>query len=313
MNNNKNEKTGVVTKAYGLYYAVKFEGREYNCFLKGKIRIDKQWKEFSNPVAVGDNVIFEMNDDSCIIKEVLPRKNIFSRKFKGRKTKQDIIAANLDNLVIIQSFIDPLMNLRFVDRLCVHSMREGITPILCLNKVDLATEEFLTYVEEYYAKTALEVFITSAENNIGIDELKNRIAGERSIFAGFSGVGKTSILQKILPETVMYVNEISESTGKGRHTTTNVMMFSEGDSDYIDSPGLREFGILNIEPHLLSQYFYEFSKYSKKCGFQCCTHDHEPGCEVKRLVEKGKIPEERYVSYINILLSIKEYYNNMYK
>lgn len=307
--------TGVIVKVYGLYYTVKYNDKETNCVLRGKIRQEKSLQQYTDPAAVGDEVIFEINNDSNgIIDEILPRRNLFSRKEKGKNRKEDIIAANLDLIVIIQAFEKPKFNLRFVDRLLVRAEKEKIPVILCINKADLKIRETVKYLKNYYADSNITLFMVSALTGTGMNDLIKRLKSKKSLFIGNSGVGKTSILNYIYPDLNLKTNTVSKSTNKGKHTTANVAMITLADgTEIIDTPGVREFGLMDIEPHMLDRYFHEFSKYLEKCSFTQCTHDHEPDCEIKRQVEAGNISGERYISYLNILYSLKEYYERLYQ
>jgi len=304
---------GLLVNCFGRYYTVFHEGKRINCVLRGRIKKDKRLKIYSEPVATGDIVDFEINEDgSGVINDIHPRENVFSRKDRGRQ-KEDIIASNLDQIVIVQSFYNPRLNLRFVDRLLVRGKKEGIPVLLCVNKLDLAEKEDLDYVDSYYRNADIRIHMTSAETGEGVEEFKELTIGQLSVFTGSSGVGKTSLLNRLYPGLNLRTSEVSESSGKGRHTTTNVsMMILDDGTRIIDTPGVREFGLMDIEPHFLGTYFADFQKHSQMCNFRPCTHDHEPGCEVKRQVEEGNISEDRYVSYLNILYSLKEYYDNMY-
>lgn len=309
------DKTGIVSKVYGLYYTVRYNDEYINCVLRGKIRQNEERKIYSDPVAVGDNVVFSVNDDGTgAINTILKRKNIFSRKEKGKNKREDIIACNLDSVIIIQSFLAPSLNLRFVDRLLVRCEKEKIPALLCINKLDLAEKEIIKYINNYYSRAKINLCMTSTFTGAGIEELKIYLSGKTSLFIGNSGVGKTSILNYINPELNLRVSEVSKSTNKGRHTTANVEMINMNDNiTIIDSPGVREFGLMDIEPHMLGFYFNEFNVYLDRCQFKPCTHDHEPDCEVKRQVDSGKIFTDRYQSYLNILYSLKEYYERQYE
>ncbi len=305
--------TGKIIKVFGKYITISYGDREINSVLRGKIRKDKSLKRFSEPVATGDIVDFDINEDgSGVINYIHERKNVFTRKDRGR-SKEDLIAANIDQIMVIQAFNTPVLNLRFVDRIIVRAVREGIPVSLCVNKSDLAIKEDIAFLQDYYKNTGLDVYITCAESGKGIRKVQKAITGKRTILVGYSGVGKTSILNRIYPGRNFRTSEVSEYSGKGRHTTTNVVMVTMDDNtEIIDTPGLREFGLMDIEPNSLGGYFSDFVEHSRFCNFRPCTHDHEPGCEVKRQVEEGNINYERYVSYLNILYSLKEYYNNMY-
>lgn len=306
---------GTIVKIYGLFYIVERDGKRIHSFLRGKHRKNRDMRAYSNPFAVGDHVLFEMNADGTgSITEILPRKNTFSRKDKGKNKKEDIIASNLDLIVVIQSFHMPDLNLRFVDRLAVRGAKEGIPVLLCVNKLDLAPEGMKEYVLAYYAKAGVEIRMVSALTGEGMEEFRGCLRGNLSIFVGQSGVGKTSILNALCPGLNLRTSEISASTGKGRHATTNVEMIDlPGGGGIIDTPGMREFGLMDIEPHALGRYFPEFRRYLSRCAYNPCTHDHEPDCGVKRAVEKGRIFEDRYVSYLYLLASQREYYDRLYK
>ena len=214
---------------------------------------------------------------------------------------------------MIQSFSEPALNLRFVDRLLVRGIREGVAVCLCVNKTDLAGRGDMAFVKDYYELSGIHIIFSSAHTGRGIKELKETVKGRRTVLAGYSGVGKSSLLNKMYPGLDLRVNEVSESTGKGRHTTTNVEMISlSGKTELIDTPGMREFGLMDIRPEELASLFPDFNEFSPSCAFRPCSHDHEPRCEVKRQVEEGVISEERYISYLNILYSLREYYENLY-
>ncbi len=308
------ELQGVVVKVFGLFYRVAYESGQLNCVLRGKMRRNREIEKYSDPAAVGDKVLFEPQEDGTgAIHEILPRKNVFSRKEKGRNSREDVIAANLDQIVVIQSFINPRLNLRFVDRLAIRAKTGNIPLILCINKADLAKKDLIGYVKKYYKGAPITIAITSVVTGEGIDEFLKLTEKRVSLFVGYSGVGKTSILKFMYPGLELRIAEVSESTGKGKHTTTNVEMILAADgTSIIDTPGLREFGLMDIEPHMTGYYFYEFGRLSESCSFKPCTHDHEPGCEIKRRVEAGKIHPDRYVSYLNLLDSIRQYHENKY-
>lgn len=307
-----NEFTGIVIKIYGAYYTILYDNNEINCTLKGRLRTYDI--KYSNPVAVGDKVLFELNQDSTgTVVKILPRKSVFSRRERGKNRKIDILAANIDTIIVCQSFNKPKMNLRFVDRLLVSAKKEEINFILCVNKLDLASDSQIEYIDDYFLEFPFPIILTSALNEIGLSELEDSLQNKTSILMGNSGVGKSTIINKLFPDLNLRVSEVSEKTGKGKHTTSNSQMIVCNENmNVIDTPGLREFGIIDVEPHLLSRYFHEFSEYHEQCKFQPCTHDHEPECMIKDLVNNGEIHQDRYVSYLNILHSLQEYYDGLY-
>jgi ribosome biogenesis GTPase len=304
---------GLVVKTYGRFYTIKHEERKINCVLRGKIKQDDNLNIYSEPIVAGDLVEFSFNqDETGVIEKILERKNIFTRKDKNH-AKEDPIAANIDQVLIIQSFKTPKLNLRFVDRLLVRAEKEEIPAIICLNKVDLAKSKDLEYVKQYYQGSGYQILLVSAKSGQGLADLKKILEEKISLLVGHSGVGKTSLLNHFCPDLNLPVSEVSSGSNKGKHTTTNAELINlEGDTHIIDTPGLREFGLMDIEPQDLKNYFNEFREYNDQCNFQSCTHDHEPKCAVKSQVEQKNIFEDRYISYLNILHSLQDYYNNLY-
>ncbi|OHD66443.1 MAG: ribosome small subunit-dependent GTPase A [Spirochaetes bacterium RBG_13_51_14] len=306
--------TGTVVKIYGRYYVIGYGGRKINCVLRGKLRRDKRLEKYSEAAAVGDLVEFEMDGgETGAIEYVHERRNVFTRKYK-ESDRSDLIAANLDLIVVIQCFGKPRLNLRFVDRLMVRGEKEGIPVLLCVNKFDLAGEHDTDQLHRYYRGYNPDIILMSAKTGDGLDELKDVLSGKLSILIGNSGVGKTSILNSMFPGLDLRTMDISKSTGKGRHATTNVEMIRMDDNTgIIDTPGLREFGLMDIKPNELANYFMEFRHYASRCSFSPCTHEHEPGCEVIKKVENGEISKDRYISYLNIMSTLKDYYENRYR
>ncbi len=303
--------TGIIAKVFGRFYTVLYEEGEINSVLRGKMKIGSS--NYTNPVAVGDIVTFSINNEGLgIIESVSERKNTFTRK-DGVRTREDIIACNLDQVIAVQSFTNPRLNLRFVDRIIIRSKRSSIPVILCVNKYDLMEKGDTGYIRSYYKGTDIDIKFVSALTGKGMKEFKKGVSGKRSLLIGYSGVGKSSLFNRIYPGVDLKTSEISESSGKGKHTTTNVNMIRADDgTELIDTPGLREFGLVDIKPDDLGSYFEDFKTAGLNCRFRPCTHDHEPGCEVKRLVEEGEIHEDRYISYLNILYSIHENIRNQY-
>jgi len=304
---------GTITKVFGRYYTVRHGDGETDSVLRGRLKVPGDTRVFSNPAAVGDLVDFHIRDDGLgVIESVHKRRNIFTRK-DGVRSREDIIACNLDQVVAVQSFGAPEFNLRFVDRILVRGVKENIHVLLCMNKTDLSMKEEKRYIKSYYKGTGLEIRFVSARTGEGMETLKKSISGKRSLLVGYSGVGKSSIFNRLYPGLDLKINEVSESTGKGRHTTTNVHMIKLGDrTELIDTPGVREFGLVDIDPNELGNYFEDFRDAAEHCRFRPCQHDHEPDCEVKRLADEGAIHPDRHVSYLNILYSIKDNLRNQY-
>jgi len=304
--------TGHIIKVFGRYYTVLSEHGAVNSVLRGKMKIDKT-HNYSNPVAVGDIVDFEINNEGLgIISRVHERANVFTRK-DGVRSREDLIACNLDQIIVVQAFDSPRFNLRFADRIVVRGGKGGVPVVLCVNKLDLALEGEIEFIDDYYSGSGVTSVYVSARTGEGMEKLRGLLDKKRTLLVGYSGVGKSTLLNKIYPGLDLKTADVSESTGKGRHTTTNVNLVVLPDgTELIDTPGVREFGLVDIDPNVLGNYFDDFRKASDKCRFRPCSHDHEPGCEVKRLTEKGKIHQDRYISYLNILYSIQENLKNMY-
>lgn len=265
-------------------------------------------------VVVGDYVDFELNKEGFgLIYEIKERKNFLSRKaprikgatIKGSRLEQ-ILAANIDNAIIVMSPTNPNFNNRTLDRYIVTSKACNIPFTIVINKIDLADDSF-NYWIDLYKNTDHNIITVSATNSINIDKLKEIINNKVNIFWGPSGVGKSSLINAIYPQANLKVGEISDYTTKGKHTTVTSQLIEIDKNTYlIDSPGIREiepFGVSKID---LSHYFNEFKKFIPKCKFNTCTHDHEPACAVRKAVEKGKISQERYLSYINLLYTIED-------
>jgi len=303
---------GLIFKTKGADYFVTSQGKEYRCYLRGKFRIVDS-EESVLPV-VGDRVRFRTveeagsNELRGMIVEVLPRKSVLKRADPSKKYRGKIIASNLDQVFIVMSVAQPKPNRRFLDRLIVAAESDSIEPVICVNKMDLATDiEEVKNNFSVYEELGYRVLFTSAETSEGIEQLKEMMRDKLSIMAGPSGAGKTSLIAQIQPGLELKVGSVSERSGKGKHTTTHFELHALDEGGYIgDTPGVREFGIVGLKPNELSDYFREFEKFTNGCKFSPCTHSHEPHCAVKEAVETGKIDRERYESYLRILESLRE-------
>ena len=264
---------------------------------------------------VGDKIIFDLNkDDSGVIKEILSRKNYVSRKaprIKGASARgqrlEQIVASNIDNLVIISSCKNPKFNNRLIDRLIVAAESSHVQSIIVINKIDLDKECKYKEWSELYREIGYEVFETSVLENIGSQDLKRALKGKTNLVWGHSGVGKSSLLNLLYEELNLKVGEISNYTSKGVHTTvTSIMKKVDQDTFIIDTPGIREIDPYGIRKEDLGYYFKEFGDYINVCKFNTCTHNHEPGCAVVEALNSGNISGKRYQSYLNILETIEE-------
>jgi ribosome biogenesis GTPase / thiamine phosphate phosphatase len=221
--------------------------------------------------------------------------------------KEDVIAANIDNLIILASAAEPVYNRRLIDRFLVAAEFGEIAPILCINKVDLFDSPEMRKDFVVYEKMGVPVFFISSKTGKGILELMKFIKDHDSVISGSSGVGKSTLINKIFDKDIMSVKAVSEQSGKGKHTTSFVRMieFPDSKGSIIDTPGIREFGITGVRKEDLALLFYDFEKFYGHCRFMPCTHTHEPGCAVKEAAESGVIDPQRYESYLNIYNSME--------
>lgn len=256
-----------------------------------------------------------MNKDGTgVINKIERRKNHLSRKlpkvrgasYRGERLEQ-VIAANVDNVVIVSSIHSPDFNNRVLDRFLVAAESSHLNTIIVLNKIDLDKSGIANNWKKLYEEIGYKIILTSAETNMGLESLKKEISGNRNLFWGHSGVGKSSILNKMFPKLNLRISEVSQYSSKGTHTTvTSVMIKVEENTFIIDTPGLREIDPYGIRKSDLGHYFVEFVEYINSCKFSTCTHNHEPGCAVLESLEKGLISEERYDSYLRILDTIED-------
>jgi ribosome biogenesis GTPase len=303
---------GLVYKSTGSWYMVKGEdGHVYQARLKGKFKI----KEITstNPIAVGDEVVFQMEDEAenrTIITELIPRRNYVNRISPANKRQHHIIASNLDQSLLIATIKDPRTSIGFIDRFLVTCEAFHIPAIIVFNKSDLHEEYETALFEDrkaMYEKVGYKVLLTSVEEKEGLEELKEVLYEKITLISGHSGVGKSSLINAILEGANIRTMEVSDWSGKGMHTTTFAEMHDMPDGGkIIDTPGMREFAIADISKDELSHYFPEMKLRLNDCQFNNCMHINEPGCAIKQAVIDGEIHEERYVSYCTILDSIED-------
>jgi ribosome biogenesis GTPase len=301
-----------VYKSTGSWYTVKDKtGNWHNARIKGIFKIDGITS--TNPVAVGDKVEIETEDkleNTATITEIKPRQNYINRQSPRGKHQHHIIAANLDQSFLIATLKEPRTSQGFIDRFLVASEMYHVKPSIIFNKADLykkKEEEKYEQWSEIYRRIGYGVYLISVKENTGINILNDKIKGKTTLFSGHSGVGKSSLLNAILPDLSIKTQDVSGWSGKGMHTTTFAEMYDlPGGGTIIDTPGMREFGLVDISKQELSHYFPEMRDRLNNCQFNNCQHINEPGCAVKEAVIKGEIAEDRYVSYASILDSIEE-------
>ncbi|HEY5406928.1 MAG TPA: ribosome small subunit-dependent GTPase A [Ginsengibacter sp.] len=300
----------LVYKSTGSWYVVKNEeGEFFNARIKGKFKIDNITS--TNPVAVGDIVEVEQEDTeqgAVVINTIKERKNYITRQSPHNKHQHHIIASNLDQSLLFATLKDPKTSEGFIDRFLVASEAYHVPAIIVFNKSDLYKKKEKEKFEELkfiYERNGYKVLSMSLEQRTGIDEVKDILKNKITLLSGHSGVGKSSFINIVFPELLLKTQNVSNWSGKGLHTTTFAEMFDLPDGGkIIDTPGLREFALMDIEKNELSHYFPEMKALVNECRFNNCMHIDEPGCAVKLAIEEGKIAAGRYVSYLNILGTI---------
>lgn len=304
---------GTVYKSTGSWYIVKTEDKTFvPCRIKGKFKIDKEITS-TNPIAVGDEVLVEMEDgeqQTGMIIGIEKRKNYLIRSSPHSKYHKHIVASNLDQSIILATIKNPKTSMGFIDRFLISCEAYHIPAVLVFNKSDTHDAEDHEYYHEIkkrYNQIGYPVYLISAENENILESLEHIFKNKISLLTGHSGVGKSTVINKLIPSLDIRVQQVSDWSGKGMHTTTFAEMYDlPFGGELIDTPGIRELGIVDISRSELSGYFPEMAKLLNQCKYNNCTHFNEPGCAIKEAVSKGIISEERYVSYAKIYESIDE-------
>jgi ribosome biogenesis GTPase len=304
---------GVIVKSTGSWYLVKSEtGDIVECRIRGKFRI--QGIKSTNPVAVGDQVIFEMepNKDTGLITELLDRKNYIIRKSVNLSKRTHIIAANVDLALLVITVENPTTFPLFIDRFLASCEAYNVQAVLLFNKMDNLSEEgvYMTAgLMEIYESIGYTCFGISAKLGEGLEELKEMMKDKISVLSGHSGVGKSTLINQLQPGLQIKTSEISEGHKQGQHTTTFAEMHDLDFGGYIiDTPGIKGFGVVDFEPQQIGDYFPEIFEIKDACKFHNCLHIEEPKCAVKAAVEEGLISESRYYSYLQLVEDGQETY-----
>ncbi len=306
MEQQEDKTNGTVIRSTGSWYTVRMDdGFIADCRLRGRIRM--QGLKATNPVTVGDRVAVSLGSDrdSAVITVIGERKNYIIRRSVNLSKVSHIIAANIDFAFMVASITSPRTSTGFIDRFLVTAQMYEIPAVVIFNKVDLYEREhfaFLDFLTRNYRKIGYPCIITSVVTGEGLKELKDMMCGKTSLFSGHSGVGKSALINSIEPGLQLKTGEISDVHSKGKHTTTFAQMFPLTMGGYIiDTPGIKEFGLIDMGKEELAMYFPEMLKLVGKCQYYNCTHDHEPGCAVIQAVEQGEVSPERYKNYLNML------------
>ncbi|MFI3265734.1 MAG: ribosome small subunit-dependent GTPase A [Rikenellaceae bacterium] len=298
-------KTGTVIKSTGSWYLVNSDqgGDIVECRAKGRMRLNNS--RSTNPIAVGDKVAYEMDVEEGVgvISDVLPRRNYLIRRASNLSKESHVIAANIDLLCPVVTLFSPPINFEFLDRMLVTAEVYHIPAVIVLNKSDLYDDkDAIATFTDIYNSAGYEVLPISCVTGEGLDELRELIHDKTTLFAGNSGVGKSSMVNLLEPELDVRTGHVSDSHNKGRHTTTFAQMYPLSSGGYIiDSPGVRGFGLVGVERDEICRYFPDLFRYAPECAYYNCIHTHEPDCAVKEAIARGYISESRYISYLKLL------------
>ncbi len=306
---------GLVIKNTGSWVTVRLDdGNTVNCKMRGVLRL--KGLRCTNPVAVGDRVqVEDKGGDAPVVGDIEPRRNYIIRRASNLSKEFQIIAANLDQAVLVATLTNPETSTTFIDRFLATAEAYQVPAVLAFNKIDLLeTEEWRNRLDELkslYESIGYPVITMSAATGEGADALRAQLAGKMSLLSGNSGVGKSSIINLLVPDAHVKVGDVSHTHHKGMHTTTfSELLDLPGSGAIIDTPGVKAFGTIDFERAEVAHYFPEIFRISDECRFNNCTHTHEPGCAVLAAVEQGTIAASRFTSYLSIL---DEDPNNKYR
>ncbi|MBQ5710816.1 MAG: ribosome small subunit-dependent GTPase A [Alistipes sp.] len=293
---------GTVISSTGSWYEVATDTETLNCRIRGRLRL--KGIRSTNPVVVGDRVVVEPDGDSSVITGILPRRNYIIRRASNLSKESHIIAANIDHALLIVTLSSPTTPREFVDRFLITCEAYKVPVTIILGKADLIDKEAKEEAEEFtaiYNDAGYRVIRLSSVTGEGIEEIRSMLRNHTTLVAGNSGVGKSTLIGEIDPTIDIRIGEISDSHQQGKHTTTFSTMYPLDGGYIIDTPGIKGFGLIDIDDKELCRYFPEMMRLSPECRFYNCTHTHEPGCAVQEAVKEGRVAWSRYESYLKIL------------
>ena len=307
--------TATVVRSTGSWYEVRTEdGRNagggviVRARIRGKLRLGGS--RSTNPVVVGDRVRCGGEEGEMWIEEILPRRNYIIRRSSNLSKESHVIAANIDQAVVVATLFAPETSMEFIDRFLVTCEAYQIPATILLNKIDLAAQapEAVEHFTEVYRLAGYPVMHASAETGQGVDRFREYLRGRTTLVSGNSGVGKSTLIKAVEPALDIRIGEISKAHRKGMHTTTFSQVYPLSFGGYIiDTPGIKGFGLIDINPEELYHYFPDLMRVAGDCQYYNCTHTHEPGCAVVAAVESGDISEDRYISYLKMLEDDEKY------
>jgi ribosome biogenesis GTPase len=275
------------------------DGTLFTATVRGRLMGRK--KALGNAVVVGDRVRLEAEAGEAVVDQVEPRRNLFSRRAAGDQPLEQVVAANLDQVVLVTSLAQPEFTPGLADRVLAQAEHAGIPARLVLNKTDLGSADQARALVHEYERAGVPCHAVCAPRGEGIEALRHALHGRRSLFVGHSGVGKSTVLNALVPALELLVGQVNEKTGKGRHTTTAaVLVRPEGDLELIDTPGVRAFGLWGVGSRDLEQAYLEFRRFLGQCRFTDCRHASEPGCALRAAVEAGHVSRLRFESFLHL-------------
>ncbi len=302
---------GKIVRSTGSWYTLRTEdGAEYQARILGKFRL--QGLSLTNPLAVGDEVMFELEeteDQSAIVKEILPRRNYVVRQSPRKKHQLHLLASNIDQAILVATIVQPNLKPGVIDRFLLMTEPHDIPAAIVFNKIDIYNEEDLMickYLQTVYESIGYQVFQVSSLNGDGLTEVRSYLKDKVTLISGQSGVGKSTLINRLFPKLDLRTAELSSHSGKGQHTTTFAEMYQADSVSVIDTPGFKSLTFNNLEPMDVAHNFREFFALSDSCKFPDCTHRDEPKCAVKEAIEKDEVSELRYSNYLKILDEIED-------